>query len=398
VQFRIFRIPVYVSTVFWVMAALFGVLAHRGGWLVVSAVIVIFFAVLVHELGHALTARAFGAEPAIQLHALGGTTSYQGHGFSRTQGILTALAGPFAGFALGALCLLLGRIYPLEGEIWPYVLGQMEFCTFGWGIINLMPVLPLDGGHVLRDVLGPTRGRMTLIVSAVVGSGVTAAFLVAFERPNLFGAYLFGMAALQSIRHAWSYNELQEEERARAKAAADAAEGAARSLERGHLADAERHAVTALARSRDPLVRDAARRVLAAIGIERSDGRRALAAVSTLEKPLPEDDVLRAQALDVAGERELAFALLEQRATEQPGGPAVAPLLRGLVAMNRVEKAHALAMAWIEKAPVTVLSETGEALLEGGHVREAESLSRALFARTGDARYLQLLSRLPSSP
>ena len=52
-------------------------------------IVIMFVGILMHELGHALTARAFRAEPAISLHGLGGVTVWQPR-----EGIGPAQAGP----------------------------------------------------------------------------------------------------------------------------------------------------------------------------------------------------------------------------------------------------------------------------------------------------------------
>jgi membrane-associated protease RseP (regulator of RpoE activity) len=76
-------------------------------WVVVVAV-----SVLVHELGHALMGRAFGLTPRIELHGMGGTTSFTAateerarEGLGTGRAIAISLAGPFAGFAFGAVVI-----------------------------------------------------------------------------------------------------------------------------------------------------------------------------------------------------------------------------------------------------------------------------------------------------
>ncbi|MFY0576841.1 hypothetical protein ACN28S_23165 [Cystobacter fuscus] len=64
--------------------------------------------------------------------------------------------------------------------------------NFGWGIINLLPVLPLDGGQILRGVLGPTRQRLTLWVGVIVAGPATALFLFVGA---FFAAFMFGRMA-----------------------------------------------------------------------------------------------------------------------------------------------------------------------------------------------------------
>jgi hypothetical protein len=66
--------------------------------------------------------------------------------------------------------------------------------------VNLMPVLPFDGGHVLEHALGPKRRRIALMVSAAVGIALCLYFLAAWDAwGRLWGAYLFGSAAASSV-------------------------------------------------------------------------------------------------------------------------------------------------------------------------------------------------------
>jgi Zn-dependent protease len=69
------------------------------------------------------------------------------------------------------------------------------FINFFWTILNLMPVMPLDGGQVLRELLGPGKARVTAIVGAVTG-GILAVFFLLSMQP--FIAILFGVLAYQN--------------------------------------------------------------------------------------------------------------------------------------------------------------------------------------------------------
>ena len=138
---------------------------------------VVFVAVLIHELGHAQAARGYGADPSIELNTMGGLTSWA---WPRPptlgQEVVTSLAGPCAGFLTGGL-MLLARLVPGAGE-WPYLLrlaiADFLWVSLGWGLFNLLPMLPLDGGSsmdaVLQARLGGGRGRhVARLVSCGVG-------------------------------------------------------------------------------------------------------------------------------------------------------------------------------------------------------------------------------------
>ncbi len=210
-SFRLLGVKVRIQMSFWVTAVLLGLASVRRladhpevsrGWAVGIFVGVVLVAVLVHELGHALVMRRYGYEPEITLYALGGLTHARAAlPLGRRAEALISLAGPFAGFVLGGLgvaAYFLTRRF--HGELTPlqnFTITQLCWVNFGWGIINLMPVLPLDGGHVLAAALGPKRAQLTAAISTLVGFLVAA---LCVQRGLVWGALIFGLAAIQSYR------------------------------------------------------------------------------------------------------------------------------------------------------------------------------------------------------
>jgi Zn-dependent protease len=384
VSFRLLGIPVEVQGGFLITALLFAFM-QRSPTLpgVLASMVIIFLAVMVHELGHALAGRAFGVDPRIVLHGFGGRTIAEGKALSRGKNILMTLAGPGAGFLLGLVALGIERAYPPSG-IWKSILLQIEFCTFGWGILNLMPVLPLDGGLVMRDVLGPRHGRLVLMLSALFGAILTVFFL---KLNLIFAGIIFGLSTYQSARGAMSYGDFEAERKAREETAQQRLAMAQRSLEAGRLADAVLRAGEAMMLTAEPRVRDGARRIAASASIGESNGQRALEILEHLEEPTPDDDVLRAQALDVAGEREAGFSLLRSKVDEDPSGPALEALLRGLVATEQVPQALTLAQALELRGSVEALAWFAGELRQLGEREQGARLFEALFRRTGEERF-----------
>ncbi len=150
--FRLFGIPVQVNAFFLLTAVILGPRGQRGSWMLLAAfwVAIVFVSVLLHELGHAFVARAFGRTPAVQLHAFGGLTSWRGP-LSPGRRILVTLAGPSVGIAVGTLALfpwfLLGTLE--RGGTLSTIVGYVVVVNLGWGLLNLLPMLPLDGGAVM---------------------------------------------------------------------------------------------------------------------------------------------------------------------------------------------------------------------------------------------------------
>lgn len=227
-RFSILGFPVRVHPLFWVIALLLG---SGGGdlFFIVLWVIGVFISILIHELGHALAFRRYGQEAEIILHFAGGLAVPQpvgfGMGYARVattpnQQILIALAGPFAGFffaafvivlslALGGTVsfnLLLGFI-PIPSVRLPAGFSALNlffiillWINIFWGLINLLPVYPLDGGQVSRNVLiqrDPWNGaRTSLWISVITGGAMAVIGLLALG--SVYMALIFGFLAFQS--------------------------------------------------------------------------------------------------------------------------------------------------------------------------------------------------------
>ncbi|MFV1994215.1 MAG: site-2 protease family protein [Verrucomicrobiales bacterium] len=200
-RFRLFGIPVQVHWFFWLVAAMLGgglsgpMTPGKGQHLLVW-VVVVFVSIMVHELGHAFMYRRFGGTPSISLYSLGGVTSAIGR-YDRKQTILITAAGPAFGFALALVAILLsqgaGNAHPLARQ----AIGMLVWINVFWTVMNLLPVLPLDGGQILNALLGPQRLRTTVTVGMVV-AGLVA--LWALSVGLLFVAILFGFMAFSNFQ------------------------------------------------------------------------------------------------------------------------------------------------------------------------------------------------------
>jgi Zn-dependent protease len=204
-QFRLGSIPVVVRGPFFFMALVLGA-AKQSPPLIAIWVAVVFVSVLVHELGHALVGRAFGLSPQIELHGMGGTTSWiqwQDVGHARAMAI--SLAGPFAGFGVALLLYGVRRLGYVPSQ--PLAVEALKTAfqiNLVWGVFNLAPMLPLDGGNVLRSFLNlVTKGRgdkPARVVSIAMG-GLLVAYAGAHRELWLaaLGAF-FTWSNVQALR------------------------------------------------------------------------------------------------------------------------------------------------------------------------------------------------------
>lgn len=218
-QFRLGSIPVRIHGSFLLIALLFAAGDLGRPEVALASVVVIFLSILVHELGHALVGRAFGLAPRIDLHGMGGTTSWlvpDGDDAPRRAALGTwrkvaiSLAGPFAGFALGALAFL---AYSLPGEgktLSPLATALVVFLfrvNTVWGVFNLLPMLPLDGGNVLSAVLtgwfGERGARAARYISIPVAIACGVLGWIALQSTWLaFLSALFVYSNVQALRSA----------------------------------------------------------------------------------------------------------------------------------------------------------------------------------------------------
>lgn len=209
-QFRLFRYPVRVHLSFFLIALLLG-LGSGDLLYVLLWVVIVFVSILLHELGHALVSDYFGRSPSIELLWSGGLTISARYGLlSYPKEIMISFAGPLAGFLLGGLILLLGRVFgPFQaGTFLDWVFNSLLWINIGWGIFNLIPILPLDGGSIMRNLYHwlkrPYDDRTPYIISIVFGIITIIGILVLLRRGGLYIAIVIAMLTYNN------YTALQE--------------------------------------------------------------------------------------------------------------------------------------------------------------------------------------------
>lgn len=230
-RFNLAGFPVRVHPLFWLIALLLG--SGSGDPLqILIWVLVVFVSILIHELGHALAFRRYGLSSQIILHFSGGLTvpestlwgsRWANVALGPNEQIFISVSGPGAGFLFAALIIggvivsggsilttrLLGFIplpvfasLPFGGQILGALITSLLWVNIFWGLINLMPVYPLDGGNVARYILlqvDPINGvRKSLWVSVITGGLI--ALIAFFLLHSVYMAILFGFLAFQSYQ------------------------------------------------------------------------------------------------------------------------------------------------------------------------------------------------------
>lgn len=202
ISFRLLGVPVAVRPSFWLVAALLGWGGVRSAGLLAAWIGIVFVSVLAHEFGHALLARRFGADVSITLTTFGGYTRWQMSGEGMTPGRrgLVAGAGSAVGIAFGLA--IWGGFYVTRpwGPVAADVASMLVWVNLGWGVLNWLPIRPLDGGHLVMatlDIIAPRRADQIASVIFLVTS--VGAAIVAFYFDLLFAAILAAVMAWSEI-------------------------------------------------------------------------------------------------------------------------------------------------------------------------------------------------------
>jgi Zn-dependent protease len=171
-RWRMFGVAVRVHPMFWLISAIFGWNLSQGPNGLVRLLIwilVCFVSILLHEFGHVWMGQIFGSFGHIVLYSFGGLAIGSNNLYRRWQRILVLLAGPGIQLLLWAslLALLDYEWSPIQlspstsPELRLFLLLLISVNLY-WPMLNLLPILPLDGGQISREVceggLGASRG------------------------------------------------------------------------------------------------------------------------------------------------------------------------------------------------------------------------------------------------
>jgi stage IV sporulation protein FB len=202
IQFSLFNIPVRVLPWFWLTLVFIGGAGADTKSTIINLLLFIlagFISILVHELGHALTAKHFGKRVEIVLQAFGGYAAYSGGGrLSRFQSFLITAAGPAIQILLGAAVLALVILVDGMSPYGKYFFVKLCEISFLWAVLNLIPVLPMDGGRIMETILGPQRIRLTLQIS--IGIAVAIAILALQFNIGMLLPIFMGLMAYENYK------------------------------------------------------------------------------------------------------------------------------------------------------------------------------------------------------
>ena len=242
IHFRLGDTPVRIHPFFWLTTLILGL----GGigqqqtppLQLLAWVIAVLLSIVVHEFGHAIVQRRYGGHPRIILYGLGGLAVCGDCDRSSKAQIQISLAGPMAGFILAAAILLLARLlghqgglsladpneinelglYPLQilgvTFFWklfesPFInmlIFNMLWVNVLWGFVNLLPIYPLDGGQVSRELCMLSHPQKGIILSLQISMLCAGAMVfIGLGWGSIFVALFFGYLAYSSYRNMEAY-------------------------------------------------------------------------------------------------------------------------------------------------------------------------------------------------
>lgn len=180
-NFKFLNIPVHIHPSFWIFVLIFTRIYQNPSVEKLLLAAIIFFSLIVHEFGHALTARYFGAMPVVILEAFGGKAVFNSYGMSLKQKFLITLNGPLIESFLIVLpySILKMGTFDHHPHI-TYFLQMTMYLNLWWCLMNLLPIMPLDGGQLLRYFLEMKFGEKGFRASLWIGIGCAVVVLPFF--------------------------------------------------------------------------------------------------------------------------------------------------------------------------------------------------------------------------
>lgn len=172
-RFSLFGIPVRIHPIFWISSA-YIVWNDGDPRKIFIGILAIFVSVLVHELGHALLSRRYGYPSEIVLYILGGYATATR--FSTWKNVKVSVAGPAAGLLLFLASYAVLRVLMVsspeslvENPDLAFGISMMLFANLTVSLMNLIPVVPLDGGRIAESLMNRYGGRNAAVRTMQIG-------------------------------------------------------------------------------------------------------------------------------------------------------------------------------------------------------------------------------------
>jgi Zn-dependent protease len=163
-------------------------------------VVCLFISILIHELAHAFIAlqkNYFVSE--VKIDVLYGFASMDISNIPERDSWKIALAGPISNLILSVIAVLIGSFYDFEFLSQLFVINILLF------MFNILPIYPMDGGRILRDILFMKMSsrklakKISSIVSLIFSSLLLIWYIIDFSLIGLVFSSLFIYYSLKEL-------------------------------------------------------------------------------------------------------------------------------------------------------------------------------------------------------
>jgi Zn-dependent protease len=347
---------------------------------VLSWMFIVFVSVLVHELGHAVVSRAFGYQPTITLAWMGGHTHPNAPGpIPWHKDVVLTLAGPLFGLLLGVACLGGYLLVDSQTVVLRELLFEAMVANFFWAVLNLLPVLPLDGGRISSVVAKRFFGQRGFLVSQglalVICLGLVA-WGIQLRQPMLTVFFaMFGFQAARTLTEAMRSSGPVSEAQSALERQLEHAQAA---LSQGELREARQRASAVLESGEGltPELASRAHRLLGWVALKAGQGRTALDHFAQVQRGPVEPQALAA-AFSLIGDEGRALPLWEKAWGDTHNRTVMHEYAGSLIRAGKVDEA--LRMPGVD--PETAFSFAERVLFIRGAYPEAAALGEAVLSR-----------------
>ncbi len=211
-RFNLFGFPIRINPVFWIIAIFLA--PHKSPREAIIWCLAILISIIVHELGHAIVMRSYGARPRIVLYGFGGLAVSERMPTSWFQNVITSFAGPFFGIFFYVIIEVVIRQFGMpENELLYWFVAYLLTINWLWNLFNLVPIYPLDGGQISRELLTRFMSASTgitvslwlsIVCCAVVGS------YVVMQTGSTYNLILFALLGYQNYQTLVAYNRARK--------------------------------------------------------------------------------------------------------------------------------------------------------------------------------------------
>lgn len=220
-RFTLFRFPVHIHWSFAIVLVF--VLDSE---LPLSAIalwgVTVFVSILIHELGHAFTARYYGGSvDSVMLYAMGGLTRWRPSYGGKNRRFLVSAAGSGLQILFGLIVFglakqglfgdgaMLSMRSPVQVTFWwagfreyyaAFVAGAFVWVSVFWGLLNWVPVAGLDGSHMLREFMVKINPETGVLHSKIIGLIFSVLLaVILYQNGFRFAPFIFLWFAIQDL-------------------------------------------------------------------------------------------------------------------------------------------------------------------------------------------------------